>query len=75
MDINITDFRANLLKYLKLAQLGEEIVITSKGKPLVNITPPTEQKEMALKKLKNIAKTAMIGDVITPINNNWDAME
>ena len=75
MDINITDFRANLLKYLKLAQLGEEIVITSKGKPLANITPPTEQKEIALKKLKNIAKTPMIGDVITPINNNWDAME
>ena len=75
MDVNITDFRANLLKYLKLAQLGQEITVTSNGKVLANVTPPVEQKSAALKKLKSLAKTAKIGDITSPINDSWDAMK
>jgi prevent-host-death family protein len=73
--INITDFRANLLKYLKIAQHGEVLNITSNGQTLATITPPTEQKDDAKRKLKAIAKNAHIGDIISPINEEWDSMQ
>lgn len=75
MDINITDFRANLLKYLKMTQSGQEISITSNGKILANITPPTKQKNDAIDKLNELAKTAQIGDITSPIDMKWDAAQ
>lgn len=73
--VNITNFRANLLKYLNLVQLGEVITITSKGEILATISPPSEQKIEARRKLDDLAKTAEINDVISPIGENWNALQ
>lgn len=72
--INISDFRANLLKYLEKANSGELISVTSNGKLLATITPPANQKELARQKLKTIASTAKIHDISSPINCEWDAL-
>jgi len=74
-NVTISEFRANLLKYLKIAQLGEQINVTSKGAPLATLTPPVSQHNRAKVKLKNLAKTAIIHDVVAPIEDNWDAMK
>jgi len=42
--INISEFRANLLKYLEIANSGEQISVTSNGKLLATIMPPTNKK-------------------------------
>ena len=73
-NINISDLRANLLKYLKMAQRGESITVTSNGQVLATISPPIEQKDSARSKLKGLAETAVIGDVISPTDDNWDAL-
>jgi prevent-host-death family protein len=75
MDVTITELRANLLKYLKIAQSGEKINVTSKGTPLATLTAPITQRKEAKEKLKRIAKTAVINDIVSPINENWDAMK
>ena len=72
--INISDFRANLLKYLEIANLGEQITVTSNGKLLATIVPPVNQKELARAKLDSLAKVANVHDVISPINSDWDAL-
>ncbi|MDE1465554.1 type II toxin-antitoxin system Phd/YefM family antitoxin [Spartinivicinus poritis] len=72
--INISDFRANLLKYLEIANAGEQISVTSNGKLLATITPPENQRELARKQLKAIASNAKINDVTTPIESEWDAL-
>jgi prevent-host-death family protein len=72
--INITDFRANLLKYLEIANLGEQISVTSNNKLLAIISAPTDPKEFAKQQLKTLASTAKIHDVTSPINSQWNAL-
>lgn len=71
--VNISDFRANLLKYLEKANSGEHISVTTNGKLLATITPPVQQKELARKRLEELATSAKIHDVTSPIDSQWDA--
>jgi prevent-host-death family protein len=72
--INISDFRANLLKYLEKANSGEQISVTTNGKLIATIMPPIQQKELAKQQLQELAATAKMHDVISPIESNWDAL-
>lgn len=74
LTVNISELRANLLKYLERASHGEQITVTTNGKILATITPPTDRKEMAKKRLDELAATAKIKDVTSPLGNEWDAM-
>ena len=74
LTINISDFRANLLKYLETANSGEQISVTSNGKLLATIIPPVNQKEQARQKLKELASSAKINDITSPIDSDWDVL-
>ena len=74
-NVSISKFRAHLLKYLTQAQRGEQINITSKGKLLATLTAPLSQQNAARTKLRELAKTAVIHDVLSPIDESWDAMK
>lgn len=71
--INISDFRANLLKYLEMVSSGEILSVTSNGKLLATVTPPIDQKDIAKEQLSSIAKTAKIHDVTSPTEVEWEA--
>lgn len=71
--VNISDFRANLLKYLEMANAGEQICVTTNGKQLATIIPPVHQKWLAQEQLSILATSAEIYDVISPIDSEWDA--
>lgn len=72
--VNISELRANLLNYLKKAKNGHEIIITSHGETLATIVPPVDQNQQAKAKLKQLAKTAVVKDVVSPIEDEWDAL-
>ncbi len=72
--VTISDFRANLLKYLEKANSGEQISVTTNGRLIATITAPTNQKELARTKLKKLAKSATVLDVTSPIDESWDAL-
>ncbi len=74
-NVSISELRARLLKYLTLVQQGEEINVTSKGKVLATLTPPVSQQDAAKTKLGKLAGTAVIHDVISPIEDRWDALK
>ena len=74
-NVSITELRANLLKYLKIAQHGEQINVTSKGTLLATLTPPVSQQNFAKDKLRELAKTAVVNNVLSPIEDTWDAMK
>jgi len=75
INVTISELRANLLKYLKIAQKGEQINVTSKGAPLATLTPPPIQRNEARAKLKELAKTAVINDIVSPTTESWDVMK
>jgi prevent-host-death family protein len=74
-NVSITELRANLLKYLKIAQHGEQVNVTSKGTLLATLTPPVTQQNSARAKLRKLAETAVIHDVVSPTGDDWDAMK
>jgi len=74
LTVNISDLRANLLKYLEKANAGEQITVTTNGKLLATINPPTNQRAQAKKQLSELATTAKLHDVTSPLSNHWDAM-
>jgi prevent-host-death family protein len=73
--VSISEFRAHLLEYLKRVQQGEPINVTSKGHIMATLTPPVSQQEMAANRLGELAKTAILGDVLSPIEDSWDVMK
>ena len=75
IDVTISELRANLLKYLKTAQNGEQIKVTSKGISLATLTPPIPLRNEAKEKLKKLAETAVIHDIVSPIDESWDTMK
>lgn len=75
ISVSISELRANLLKYLKIAQQGEQVNVTSKGKPLASLSPPVSRSDAAKAKLAKLAESAVIHDVITPTDEPWGAME
>ncbi len=74
-NINISDFRANLLTYLQKAHDGEELTVTSHGEVLATILPPIDKREKAKKMLNALSKTAVIGDIVSPTKNDWKSMK
>lgn len=73
--VSISELRANLLKYLEKASHGERITVTSNGKVLATITPPVDRKASARQQLDQLAATARIHDVTSPIDSDWDATQ
>jgi len=75
INVTISELRANLLKYLKIAQKGEPINVTSKGSPLATLTPPLSLRNKAKAKLRKLAKTAVVNDVVSPTSEIWKVMK
>lgn len=70
--VNISDFRTNLLKYLNKAKAGEQISVRSNGHLLATISPPIQLKEQAKEELTLLASTSKVGDVVSPIEDEWE---
>ncbi len=69
--IGVSDFRNHIQKYLDLISKGEEIIITSRGKEIAKIIPTENRKDSSRQKLQQLSKTAIIGDVISPVSDDW----
>ena len=71
--VKITDLRAHLPDYLKKVRNGEEIQITSHGKPVARLVPELTEVEAAQKRLDALRGTMMVGDVMEPLDSQWGA--
>ncbi len=74
-NVSISDFRANLLNYLQRAHDGEELTVSSHGVVLAAISPPVNKQAEAKKTLNRLAKTALIGDIVSPTAGEWKALK
>ena len=70
---NVTALRQALPKYLSYVEEGEHIIITSHGKTIGIIIPPSDAAAEAKKQLQHLRKNCKIGDVISPVGIDWDA--
>lgn len=71
--VAVSEFRANLVAFLKRVEKGEIIALTSRGQEVAKIVPPDNKVKEAKKALKKLQQTAVIGDIISPIDEEWEA--
>lgn len=72
--VAVSEFRANLVAFLKRVEKGEIITLTSRGHEVAKIVPPDDKAKEAKKALKKLQQTAVIGDIISPIDEEWEVL-
>ena len=70
--INVTELRSHLHKYLEKVQKGTEVHVTWHGEVIARIVPPTNKKKEAINRLKAIREHSKITDVVSPIDEDWE---
>jgi prevent-host-death family protein len=67
------EFKAKCLKLLEeVAEKHEPLIVTKRGKPLAKVVPIRENKTLfgAMK-----GSGVILGDIISPLDVEWDAMK
>ena len=66
-EIGAGEFKARCLALLdEVAETGQEIVVTKRGKPVAKLAPidPPRGLEMSVR---------ILGDIISPLDDEWEA--
>ena len=71
--VSVTELRQNLPTYLASVHSGSTIEVTSHGKVIARIVPSGDASEEARKKLRALRGKAFVGDVVSPLDVEWDA--
>ena len=72
--VAISQFRAHLPTFLEWVQRGREVVITNHGAEVARLVPPSKKMDVKAR-LKVLRKKAKIGDIVSPIDVEWDALK
>lgn len=73
--VGISTLRENLSIYLKKVQQGEIITITSRGHDMAKLVPVEDKRVKSREILRELGKNASIGDIVSPIDEEWEAMK
>ncbi len=73
--IAVSELRSNLMKVLKEVAHGAVIDVASRGTVVAKIIPPERFREQARIRLKEVAKTAVLDDIVAPITSDWEALD
>ena len=69
-----SEFKAKCLKIInEIAETGEGVVVTKRGVPMVKVTPIEDRPKSMYGVDKG--KIKILGDIISPIDVEWDAMK
>jgi prevent-host-death family protein len=72
--VKASEFKAKCLAYMdEVERTGEGIVITKRGKPVAELIPHRTSKPAALGLLRD--SLFITGDIISPIDVEWDALK
>ena len=73
--VGISTLRENLSIFLKKVQKGQVITITSRGHEMARLVPVEDGREKSREILREVGKNAYIGDILSPISEEWEAMK
>jgi prevent-host-death family protein len=73
--IGVSKLRENMVLFLNKVQQGESITITSRGTEIAMLIPIKNKKEASKKALKKLRESAVVGDFVSPIEEEWKALK
>jgi|GEM_PF-284670 len=71
--IGVSTLRENLSIFLKKVEKGQVITITSRGHEMAKLVPVEDKMKESRKFLREPGKNAIIGDILSPIDETWQA--
>ncbi len=71
IDVGISEFRANMNAILQQVQNGEVVSLLLRGKEIAKIVPSDYARTAAQQELEALRQTAVVGDVLAPIDEQW----
>lgn len=72
--VKASEFKAKCLALLdEVEQTGNRLTITKKGKPVADIVPHKPEKRELIGLLKG--RVEILGDIISPIDVEWEALK
>jgi prevent-host-death family protein len=72
--IKASEFKAKCLALMdQVARTGAPLIITKNGKPVAELVPHRPRRKSARGILKN--KLFITGDIMSPIDVEWDALK
>ena len=74
LNVNVTELRNHLPDYLKKVRAGEEVAVTSRGKVIARLVPEVDESVAARKRLDELRSQSIVGDVVTPFEEEWEAL-
>lgn len=72
-EVKVTDLRKNLPAYLAAVQGGEELRVVSRGKVIARLVPEKSAIDAARERLRALRGQVQVGDVLTPLDVEWEA--
>jgi prevent-host-death family protein len=73
--IAVSTLRENLSVYLKKVQNGQAITITIRGREMAILVPIKNKKKQSVKILQDLGQSAVIGDIVSPIDEDWEVLK
>jgi prevent-host-death family protein len=71
--VAISEFRASMNTILHRVNQGEIVTLTSRGAEVAKLVPPDFAQAAARQKLDQLRQTAVVGDVLSPLDEPWEA--
>ena len=73
--VRVSKLREHLVSFLKRVELGEDIIITSRGRRVARLVPLGDKMKKAREDLQQLRKNAVVRDIISPVGERWEAIE
>jgi prevent-host-death family protein len=69
--VDTAELRRHLSSYLQRVAAGESFLIARRGKVVARLTPDIDPAEAAYQRLLSYRAQSWVGDVITPLDEEW----
>lgn len=73
--VNVTEFRNHLPVYLDKVKMGEEVALTTRGTVVARLVPQVDESLKAREWLASISPSSWVGDVTSPLDEEWEAIK
>ncbi len=73
LSMGVSEFRANMNAILQQVQSGEIVSLLLRGSEIAKLVPPDYAQTAARQELKALRQSAIVGDVLRPIEEPWQA--
>ena len=75
INMGVSEFRANMNKILQRVQAGEIVSLQIRGAEVARLVPPSFAQTAAQKELEALRETAVVGDLLAPIDEPWKSTD